>query len=132
MYWSFASDAERGCGEPKCSTCGTSRWVSTAFTPASALAFETSIRLMRACATVLRLIFACSMPGSFTSPAYCAAPVTLARMSERRTGLPTTLMSPTLELLRRFLNGFDDSRVAGAAADVAGDAEANLFLGRLG
>src|SRR4051812_2615271 len=97
--------------------------------------------LMRAWGTVLRFILACSMPGRRTSPAYCAAPVTLARMSERRTELPTTFMSPTLELLRRLLaftaklfrrllDRIDDARVAGAAADVAREPEADLGFAR--
>src|SRR5690242_12083783 len=130
MYWSLASDAERGCGEPKCSTRGTSRCVSTAITPARALAFEASMRTMRACASVQRLIFACSIPGSLTSPAYCAVPVTLARMSERGTALPTTLRSPTAHFLGRLLDRLDDPGVARAAADIAGNAEADLVLGR--
>ena len=51
-------EAERGCGEPACSTRGTFSCVSTAFTPGSASALLVSMRLISACATLLRLVLA--------------------------------------------------------------------------
>jgi hypothetical protein len=56
MYWSQVTEAERGCGEPACSTRGTFSCVSTAFTPGSASAFDVSIRLIFACAIFERSV----------------------------------------------------------------------------
>ena len=41
-------------------------------------------------ATLLRLVFACSIPGRLRSPAYCARPLTLPGMSGRRWLSPIT------------------------------------------
>ena len=64
MYWSHVTEAERGCGEPACSTRGTFSCVSTAFTPGSASArarvdAHDAARARR----VLRSVLPCSMPG---------------------------------------------------------------------
>src|SRR5688500_3550189 len=106
------------------------------------------MRRIQACAIVLRLIFACSMPGRCRSPAYRARPVALPGTSGRRWLSPITEKSfisirlnqgqtrdrPCLRVvakhLRRVLDRLDNLRVAGAAADIAGDAEADLGLGR--
>src|SRR5262249_53385452 len=63
--------------------------VTTRWTPGSLLAAPVSIDLMRPCATVLRKIFPCSMPGSRMVWAYSAAPVTLSRASRRGKERPT-------------------------------------------
>ena len=48
---------------------GVSAPVSTSLTPGSACAARTSMRAMRACGYGLRSTLACSMPGSWMSPA---------------------------------------------------------------
>ena len=48
-----------------------------------------STDLMRPCATVLRKILACSIPGSRMVWMYSARPVTLSRLSSRGTERPT-------------------------------------------
>src|SRR6516164_3475414 len=64
-------------------TLRTSSLVTTRWTPGTAFAACVSIDLVRPCATVLRKILACSMPGSRMVWVYSARPVTLSRASSR-------------------------------------------------
>jgi hypothetical protein len=57
--------------------------------PGIFLAAAVSIDLMRPCATVLRKIFACSMPASRMVWVYSARPVTFSRASMRGSDRPT-------------------------------------------
>src|SRR5579863_9805782 len=97
-----------------------------------------------------RLILACSMPGRIRSPAYCAAPVTLPSVSTRLTLVPTIVMPcppyigrwrwplscdvlrSCTKLTRGGADGLDNPGVAGATANVSGEAEADFVLGRIG
>src|SRR5690242_2246201 len=73
---------------------------------------------MSACACGERRSFMCSMRGSTRSSAKRVCPVTFARPSTRRRGLPRTfIVHPPSALLDRL----DDLLVAGAAAQVPGD-----------
>src|SRR5215470_11471545 len=67
----------------------TSSPVTTQATPGIADAALVSIERMRPCATVLRKIFPCSMPGSRMVWVYSARPVTLSRASRRGSERPT-------------------------------------------
>ena len=67
--------------------------VSTARTPASALARLVSMRLMRACACGLRSSLACSRPLGFRSATYGTWPVTFSGPSGRGMESPTPLTS---------------------------------------
>src|SRR6516225_1278067 len=70
-------------------TLRTSSQVTTRWTPGTFFAALVSIDLMRPCATVLRKIFPCSMPGSRMVWVYSARPVTLSRASRRGSERPT-------------------------------------------
>src|SRR5687767_14767521 len=63
--------------------------VTTSYTPPTARAAATSMRLMRPCATVLRKILPYSIPGSRRLCTYSARPVTLSHDSSRGTERPT-------------------------------------------
>src|SRR5688572_11392308 len=69
----------------------------------------------------------CSMRGSAMSSAKRVWPVTLARPSTRRRGLPRTFM---LHPAGGFLDGLEDLQVACAAAQVARDGFLYSFPGR--
>src|SRR5882724_3175463 len=69
---------------------GKSLPVSTRWTPGCARARETSIDSMVACGMGDRSSLQCTMRGSITSSAKRVRPVTLARPSTRRRGLPIT------------------------------------------
>src|SRR5688572_13281741 len=84
---------------------------------------------MRACGWGERSSFMCSMHGSAMSSAKRVCPVTLARPSTRRRGLPRTFM---LHPARGFLDRFVDLLVAGAAAQVARNGLPYSFSGRIG
>ena len=60
---------------------GMSSWVSTRTTPATVRARATSMLVTRPLAIDDATIAACSVLGGSSSPAYLAAPVTLARPS---------------------------------------------------
>src|SRR5438067_28301 len=70
-----------------------SRWwsrpVTTARTPGTSHAPETSRSTIQACGTPARRTLPCNIPGKRTSTPYRAAPVTLATASTRGTDLPT-------------------------------------------
>src|SRR4051794_38621935 len=102
--------------------------VSTRCTPAYAAARETSTDSMSACGWGERSIFMCSMRGSTTSSAKRVRPVTLARPSTRRRGLPITFISHSP---RAFFNRLDDLLVAGAAAKVPRNRLLDAFARRL-
>src|ERR1700730_13926958 len=70
-------------------TLRTSSDVTTRCTPGIFCAGLASIEMIRPCATVLRNIFACSMPGSRMGCVYSARPVTFARASMRGSDRPT-------------------------------------------
>ena len=74
----------------------TSSTVTTCSTPGTFFAALVSIDLILPCATVLRKILACSMPGTRMVWVYSARPVTLSRPSRRGTERPTC--EPTLAL----------------------------------
>src|SRR3981189_1653801 len=97
---------------------GKSLPVSTRCTPDRETAFEKSIDSIIACAWGERSIFICSMRGSTMSSAKRVWPVTFARPSTRRRGLPRTFIAhPPCAFGNRFLNLL----VAGAAAEIARD-----------
>src|SRR5262245_537384 len=70
-------------------TLRTSSEVTTRWTPGTFFAALVSIDLMRPCATVLRKILACSMPGSRMRWVYSARPVTFSRASSLGRERPT-------------------------------------------
>src|SRR5262245_60212531 len=116
---------------------GMSAAVSTARTPGSARAFEASMRLIRACAYGLRSSRACSIPGSWISATYWVRPVTFSGASNRGmdTPMPRTwrvvIITATGSVLPCLTGGADSGhhlRVARAAAQVAGDAQADVCL----
>ena len=78
----------------------TSSIVTTCSTPGTFFAALVSIDLIRPCATVLRNIFATSMPGSRMVWTYSARPVTLSRPSVRGTERP--ICEPTLAAVSGF------------------------------
>src|SRR3989449_7288684 len=116
---------------------GRSRPVSTACTPSSARARETSMRRIRACGWVERSTLAYSMRGRNRSSANLVAPVTFAVASTLRIAFPITrkaagrfLRVPIQGLPRRLgllpaharrgqFHGFVDLQVSRAAAQVA-------------
>src|SRR4030095_2243310 len=123
---------------------GISAAVSTARTPGSALARLTSIRLMRAWACGLRRSLAWSSPLAWMSATYSTLPVTFSGPSGRGIDSPTPLtsrvvfivaaggsMPPLLALAGRgrgrLGNRGDHLRIAGAPAEVAGDAVPDLL-----
>src|ERR1700739_2281056 len=75
---------------------GRLRCVSTSITPATDSASLASMRAMRPLAIVDVTTLACARPGVSNSPAYFAAPVTLARPSTRDVAVP---MSAVMGLL---------------------------------
>src|SRR5688500_8583550 len=107
---------------------GKSLPVRTRCTPGCALAFSQSMDSISAWGWGERRSRMCSMRGRTTSSAKRVWPVTLARPSTRRRGLPITFMrhSPG-----GFLDGFEDLLVAGAAAQVSGDRFLDSFPGGL-
>src|SRR5262245_31173610 len=120
---------------------GMSLAVITARTPGSAAARDVSMRTMRACACRLRSSLACRRPRGLMSATYCTRPVTFSGPSGRGIDSPTPLTSRVVFIVDMSgapgggrLGGLDDGgdhlRVAGAPAEVARDAVANLFLAR--
>src|SRR5689334_1626299 len=107
---------------------GKSLPVRTRCTPAYATARETSIDSMNACGCGERSSFMCSMRGSTTSSAKRVSPVTLARPSTRRRGLPMTFIGHPP---RAFFDRLDDLLVPGAAAQVARDRFLDTLARRL-
>src|SRR5688572_16414544 len=89
--------------------------VRTRCTPGCALAFSMSTDSMSACGWGLRRSFMCSMRGSTMSSAKRVCPVTLARPSTRRRGLPRTFIAHSL---RGVFDRFEDLLVSGAAAKI--------------
>ncbi len=133
-----------------------SRPVMTALTPSSASALDVSIRVIRACGSVLRRRRAYSIRGRRTSSAKRVLPVTLAVASTFRSGRPMTrrssvrgsavaavttsvILGPPMERFRIRLgilsaqpgscqlNGFVNLEIAGAATEVAGQGVADLL-----
>src|SRR3954468_507898 len=92
--------------------------VRTRCTPGCACARATSIDSISAWACGERRSFKCSMRGSAMSSAKRVCPVTLARPSTRRRGLPTTFI---VHPPRTLFDGLDDLLVARAAAEIARD-----------
>src|SRR5215813_10669340 len=82
----------------------------TAWTPAYAFAFETSILMMRACGTVLRRSLVWSIRGSTRSSAYFSSPMHFALASTLIKGFPTTrkpfLWPPLFPAIKSLLRGF--------------------------
>src|SRR5207245_7545686 len=97
---------------------GKSLPVSTRCTPDRETAFEKSIDSIIACAWGERSNFMCSMRGSTMSSAKRVWPVTLARPSTRRRGLPRTFIAHPA---RTLFDRFDDLLVTGAPAEIPGD-----------
>src|SRR5271155_2170325 len=93
----------------------------------------TEIDLIRACACGLRTNATSIVPGNFMSatnwPRPCKCRSSSLRSSDAPTpNRPSGIGRLPLQLLRRFCNGGDDIRIAGAATDIAGQALANLTL----
>src|SRR5436190_14511075 len=97
---------------------GKSLPVRTRWTPLWALALSTFTASIRAWGCGERRSFMCSMRGSTMSSAKRVAPVTLARPSTRRRGLPTMFITHPQ---RTFGDRFLDLLVAGAAAQISRD-----------
>src|SRR2546430_434151 len=103
---------------------GKSLPVSTRCTPGWAFAFSTLISSTSACACGERKSFMCSMRGSTMSSAKRVWPVTLARPSTRRRGLPRTFIAHPA---RTLFDRFDDLLVTGATAEIPGDRLVNAL-----
>src|ERR1039457_2807600 len=73
-YVSYGEGSGHACPAVVCGTRGTSLYLSTACTPASALAFRVSMRLIRACAYGLGRILPWSMPCISISSVNAGAP----------------------------------------------------------
>src|SRR5687768_6205770 len=107
---------------------GKSLPVSTRCTPGCAFAFSQSMDSIKACGWGERSRRMCSMRGSTMSSAKRVWPVTLARPSTRRRGLPSTFM---LHPPRRLFDRFENLLVAGAAAQVSRDGLLDPLPGRI-
>src|SRR5687767_16015953 len=105
---------------------GKSLPVRTRWTPGWFFAFEVSIALMSACGCGERKSFMCSMRGSTMSSANRVCPVTLARPSTRRRGLPRTFIAHPFG---RLFDRLEDLLVAGAAAQISRDRLLDAFPG---
>src|SRR2546427_160234 len=118
--------------------------VTPARTPGSTRARLVSILTMRAWACGLRRSLACSRPRGLRSATYCTWPVTFSGPSGRGMESPTPLTSRVVFIVvamdssppggrgaRDFGDRGQHLRVAGAAAQVAGDSVADLFFGRV-
>src|SRR5262244_1091031 len=118
--------------------------VMTALTPGNARARLVSMLTMRACACGLRRSLACKSPRGLRSATYWTWPVTFSGPSGRGMASPTPFTSRVVFIVvamdrglpggrgaRHFGDRGQHLRVAGAAAEVAGDAVADLFLGRM-
>src|SRR5215472_17965296 len=107
------------------------------------------MRTMRACGTVLRKSFVCSMRGKTMSSAYLVCPVHLEVASTLRNGFPTTRKPRPLEplfpainaLLRGFgrlasqpgssqFHCFKDLNIAGTTANISGERGLDLLARR--
>src|SRR5213593_2774398 len=123
---------------------GMSAAVTTARTPGSARARLTSMRRIRAWACGLRRSLACRSPCGLRSATYWTWPVTFSGPSGRGIDSPIPFTSRVVFITvdmksapraGRGAGGLGDRgqhlRVAGAAAEVAGDPVANLVLGRM-
>src|SRR5262245_31032210 len=123
-------------------SCGRSAAVRTASTPGRALALLVSMRTILAWACGLRRSFASSMPRGLMSATYWTCPVTLSAPSARGMDTPTPLISRVVFMIamasslssgcggrRRLRDGGHHGRVSGAAAQISGDAVADLLLG---
>src|SRR5258706_6579700 len=106
---------------------GKSLPVRTRWTPGCLFAFSTSIERIFACACGDRSNLACTMRGRTMSSAKRVWPVTFARPSTRRRGLPMTFIDPP----RRFLDGLVDLLIAGATAQISGNGFLDPLPGRI-
>src|SRR5688572_31278412 len=106
---------------------GKSLPVRTRCTPGCALAFSVLTSAMSAWGWGDRSRRMCSMRGSTISSAKRVSPVTLARPSTRRRGLPMTFM---VHPPGGFLDRFEYLLVPGAAAQIAGDRLADRLARR--
>src|SRR3989442_760771 len=122
---------------------GMSAAVSTARTPGSARARLTSMRRMRAWAWGLRRSLACRRPRGLRSATYWTWPVTFSGPSGRGMERPMPFTSRVVFITvamksappaGRGAGGLGDRgqhlRIPRAAAEIAGDTVADLFLGR--
>src|SRR5688572_20053094 len=105
---------------------GKSLPVRTRWTPGKEAALEESIEIILACGCGLRSSRMCSIRGSTMSSANRVWPVTLARPSTRRRGLPRTFIAPSG---RGFFHGFENLLIFGAAAEVSRDRLLDSFPG---
>src|SRR6185503_1522926 len=136
---SMASTAWARVGALRLSS-GMSRAVTMARTPGRALARVVSIFTILAWAWGLRSSLACSIPLGLMSATYCTCPVTFSGPSGRGMARPTPLISRVVFITamtsgslrglraRDFGDRRQHLRVAGAPAQVAGDAVANLLF----
>src|SRR6266508_1389946 len=121
---------------------GTSAAVSTATTPGTARAAETSMAVILAHGTCARTTLPCSMPGSCQSAAESSVPETLSTKSwcvglcpttrrvSRRAGALVSAIGPPGGLVGVLLDRVDDLAVAGAAAQVADQLATDPFAAR--
>src|SRR5262249_42659075 len=116
--------------------------VITAATPGTLSALDESMFLILACAYGLRTMSRCSIPGSLRSSMNLPRPRTSRGSSLRFIEWPRPLTSGILTSCRdggrlvgavhgcgRGLDRLDDVHVAGAAAQIAGDAPADFVFG---
>ncbi len=93
-----------------------------------------SIERIRACACGLRSVWPQSIPGTIRSLAYANSPFTFGGASTRGTSspiLPTcSWRGAVCVIARGEPHGVEDLRVAGAAAEVAGERLADLVVRR--
>ena len=111
---------------------GRSSPVSTPCTPGWARAASASTATIRAWARGDRANAVWSMPGSWMSSRYCAAPMAFSAASSRGRRAPTARRSPvvndsTISPSRRHCDCLDDLHVTGAPADIARHSHADLF-----
>src|SRR5688572_16757398 len=107
---------------------GKSLPVSTRCTPGCAFAFSQSMDSIKACGWGERSRRMCSMRGSTTSSAKRVWPVTLARPSTRRRGLPITFM---LHSPCGFFDGLEDLLIPRAPAKIPRDGLLDSFPRRI-
>src|SRR5712692_1884391 len=107
---------------------GKSLPVRTRCTPGCCCAFSVLISSIKACGWGERSSFVCSMRGRTMSSANRVWPVTLARPSTRRRGLPRTFK---LQPSRSFFDRLEDLLVSGTTTKISGNCLSNPGAARV-
>src|SRR6266511_2760373 len=109
---------------------GTSAAVSTATTPGTARAAETSMAVILAHGTCARTTLPCSMPETLSTKSWCVGLCPTTRRVSRRAGALVSAIGPPGGLVGVLLDRVDDLAVAGAAAQVADQLATDPFAAR--